>query len=127
MSLLLRTTRSVFECFNRISLRSCIYPKFNPVKYRHRTLSVFTEFKLPNNISSDIENHSISPDKKHLTISWNADNTQTNEFYSLWLRLLTPDNQTDNASDGIDGGTGCNFIFLLSRLLHSRPVLISVD
>ena len=27
--------------------------------------------------------------------------------------LLTPDNVTDSASDGIDGGTGCNFIFLI--------------
>ena len=25
--------------------------------------------------------------------------------------LLTPDSVTDSASDGIDGGTGCNFIF----------------
>ena len=25
--------------------------------------------------------------------------------------LLIPDNLTDSDSDGIDGGTGCNFIF----------------
>ena len=28
--------------------------------------------------------------------------------------LLIPDNLTDSASDGIDGSTGCNFIFFLS-------------
>ena len=27
--------------------------------------------------------------------------------------LLIPDNLTDSDSNGIDGGTGCNFIFLL--------------
>ena len=34
--------------------------------------------------------------------------------------LFTPDNLTDSASDGIDGGTGCNliFFFLLSWLLR---------
>ena len=37
--------------------------------------------------------------------------------------LLVPDNLTDSDSDGIDGGTGCNFIFLLCRLLVVGPVL----
>ena len=86
VSLLMKATRSLLRCSNRIFLKSYSYPKFNPVKYQRRALSVFAEFKLPNNISSDIENHSISPDKKHLTISWKVDNTQTNEYYSLWLR-----------------------------------------
>ena len=36
--------------------------------------------------------------------------------------LLIPDNLTDSDSDGIDGGTGCNFI-LLCRLLVVGPVL----
>ena len=35
--------------------------------------------------------------------------------------LLITKNRTDSASDGIDGGTGCNFyvFFSLYRLLHS--------
>ena len=33
--------------------------------------------------------------------------------------LLTPVNLTDSASDGIDGGTGCNFIYRIS--LNSNP------
>ena len=37
--------------------------------------------------------------------------------------LLTPDNLTYSASDGIGGATGCNFIFLLCRLLVVGPVL----
>ena len=37
--------------------------------------------------------------------------------------LLIPENLTDSDSDGIDGGTGCNFIFLLCRLLVVGPVL----
>ena len=32
--------------------------------------------------------------------------------------LLTPDNLTYSTSDGIGGGTGCNFIFLFPRV-HS--------
>ena len=86
MFLILRTARSVWRCSNGIYLKSFNYPKFRPVKSQHRALSVFAEFKLPNNISSDVEKHSISPDKKHLAISWKADNSQTNEYYSLWLR-----------------------------------------
>ena len=30
--------------------------------------------------------------------------------------LFTPDNLTDSASDGIDGGTGCNLIFFFIYL-----------
>ena len=30
--------------------------------------------------------------------------------------LLITQDLTDSASDGMDGGTGCNFIFLLSEL-----------
>ena len=37
--------------------------------------------------------------------------------------LLITKNRTDSASEGIDGGTGCNFIFLLCRLLVVGPVL----
>ena len=37
--------------------------------------------------------------------------------------LLIPDNLTDSDSDGINGCTGCNFIFLLCRLLVVGPVL----
>ena len=37
--------------------------------------------------------------------------------------LLIPVNLTDSDSDGITGGTGCNFIFLLCRLLVVGPVL----
>ena len=37
--------------------------------------------------------------------------------------LLIPVNLTDSDSDGIGGGTGCNFIFLLCRLLVVGPVL----
>ena len=37
--------------------------------------------------------------------------------------LLIPENLTDSDSDGIGGGTGCNFIFLLCRLLVVGPVL----
>ena len=37
--------------------------------------------------------------------------------------LLIPDNLTDSDSDGIGGGTGCNLIFLLCRLLVVGPVL----
>ena len=37
--------------------------------------------------------------------------------------LLIPVNLTDSDSDGINGGTGCNFIFLLCRLLVVGPVL----
>ena len=37
--------------------------------------------------------------------------------------LLTPDNLTYIASDGIGGATGCNFIFLLCRLLVVGPLL----
>ena len=32
----------------------------------------------------------------------------------------------NSVSNDIDRGTGCNFIFSLCRLLHCRPVLISV-
>ena len=32
--------------------------------------------------------------------------------------LLIPDNLTYSASDGIGGGTGCNFIFLLLCFLR---------
>ena len=37
--------------------------------------------------------------------------------------LFTPDNLTDSASDGIDGGTGCNLIFLFITVptTCSRP------
>ena len=34
-----------------------------------------------------------------------------------------PVNLTDSDSDGINRGTGCNFIFLLCRLLVVGPVL----
>ena len=37
--------------------------------------------------------------------------------------LLIPVNLTDSDSYGINGGTGCNFIFLLCRLLVVGPVL----
>ena len=37
--------------------------------------------------------------------------------------LLIPDYLTDSDSDGIGRGTGCNFIFLLCRLLVVGPVL----
>ena len=37
--------------------------------------------------------------------------------------LLIPENLTDSDYDGIGGGTGCNFIFLLCRLLVVGPVL----
>ena len=37
--------------------------------------------------------------------------------------LLIPVNLTESDSDGINGGTGCNFIFLLCRLLVVGPVL----
>ena len=37
--------------------------------------------------------------------------------------LLIPVNFADSDSDGINGGTGCNFIFLLCRLLVVGPVL----
>ena len=37
--------------------------------------------------------------------------------------LLIPVNLTDSDSDGINGGTGCNFIFLLCRLLVVGSVL----
>ena len=37
--------------------------------------------------------------------------------------LLIPDNLTDSDSNDIGGGTGCNFIFLLCRLLVVGPVL----
>ena len=37
--------------------------------------------------------------------------------------LLIPNKLTDSDSDGIGGGTGCNFIFLLCRLLVVGPVL----
>ena len=37
--------------------------------------------------------------------------------------LLIQVNLTDSDSDGINGGTGCNFIFLLCRLLVVGPVL----
>ena len=37
--------------------------------------------------------------------------------------LLIPDNPTNSDYDGINGGTGCNFIFLLCRLLVVGPVL----
>ena len=37
--------------------------------------------------------------------------------------LLISDNLTDSDSDGIDGCTDCNFIFLLCRLLVVGPVL----
>ena len=30
--------------------------------------------------------------------------------------LLIPDNLTDSDSDGIEGGTGCNFIFSYTSL-----------
>ena len=34
---------------------------------------------------------------------------------------MTPDNLTDSASDGIGGGTGCNFIFFTVPTTCSRP------
>ena len=40
---------------------------------------------------------------------------------------LTPDNVTDSAYDGIDGGTGCNFIFFylcISPCSLSWPLLL---
>ena len=37
--------------------------------------------------------------------------------------LLIPVNLTDSDFYGINGGTGCNFIFLLCRLLVVGPVL----
>ena len=37
--------------------------------------------------------------------------------------LLIQVNLTDSDSDGINGGTGCNFLFLLCRLLVVGPVL----
>ena len=37
--------------------------------------------------------------------------------------LLIPVNPTNSDYDGISGGTGCNFIFLLCRLLVVGPVL----
>ena len=37
--------------------------------------------------------------------------------------LLIIENLTDSDSKGIGGGTGCNFIFLLCRLLVVGPVL----
>ena len=37
--------------------------------------------------------------------------------------LLIPDNLTDSDSEGIGGGTGCNFISLLCRLLVVGLVL----
>ena len=37
--------------------------------------------------------------------------------------LLTPDNVTDSASDGIDGGTGCNFIFIYKFIYHCPDYL----
>ena len=37
--------------------------------------------------------------------------------------LLIPVNPTNSDYDGIIGGTGCNFIFLLCRLLVVGPVL----
>ena len=37
--------------------------------------------------------------------------------------LLIPVNPTNSDYDGINGGTGCNFIFLLCRLLVVGPVL----
>ena len=33
--------------------------------------------------------------------------------------LLIPDNLTDSNSDGIGGGTGCNFIYELGMALRS--------
>ena len=36
---------------------------------------------------------------------------------------MMPVNLTDSDSDGINGGNGCNFIFLLCRLLVVGPVL----
>ena len=38
--------------------------------------------------------------------------------------LLIPDNLTDSDSDGIDGGTGCNLIFLNCILGISRDRVI---
>ena len=37
--------------------------------------------------------------------------------------LLIPVNPTNSDYDGINGGTGCNFIFLQCRLLVVGPVL----
>ena len=37
--------------------------------------------------------------------------------------LLIPVNPTNSDYDGINGGTGCNFMFLLCRLLVVGPVL----
>ena len=34
--------------------------------------------------------------------------------------LLLTKNRTDSASDGIDGGTGCNFIFFIYLFLRRR-------
>ena len=33
--------------------------------------------------------------------------------------LSIPDNLTDSDSDGIDGGTGCNYIFYVFLRVHS--------
>ena len=43
--------------------------------------------------------------------------------FMLLEALLIPVNLIDSDSDGINGGTGCNFIFLLCRLLVVGPVL----
>ena len=38
--------------------------------------------------------------------------------------LLTPDNPTDSASDGIDGGTGCNLSYFF--ILSNMPVILKL-
>ena len=37
--------------------------------------------------------------------------------------LLIPDNLTDSACDGIDGGTGCNFIFYLRNRSTDKTII----
>ena len=41
--------------------------------------------------------------------------------------LLISENLTDSDSDGIRGGTGCNFIFSNSAILHGYILLYLLD
>ncbi|KAI6661171.1 hypothetical protein LOD99_10150 [Oopsacas minuta] len=100
VSIVFRTARSILRCYNQVPLKSFSYPKILPPKYQSRSFSVYEEIKSPNNKAIDVAEHSISPDRKHLSISWNSDTTGINKYYALWLRQQCQCEECFHSSSG---------------------------
>ena len=97
LSIIYKAAFSILRSCNRIQSN---LPLLNTSKFQIRTMSMgHMDFKLQFNPASNVEEPTISPDKKQLCIGWKSESV-SNKFHALWLRHQCHCEECFQASSG---------------------------